>query len=76
MKSFFCSLILLGAGGLLKAQTNVFPTTGSVGIGTASPADKLEVAGGFVRSGNSSFGKFNFQSPKGFVNFVLRKWPR
>ncbi|MBB1644810.1 hypothetical protein [Sphingobacterium sp. UME9] len=69
MKSFFCLLILLGGAGLVNAQTNVFPTTGSVGIGTTSPADKLEVAGGFMRSGNSSFGNFNFQSPKGFVNF-------
>ncbi|GEM_PF-1953827 len=75
MKSFFCLLILLGGVGLLNAQTNVFPTTGSVGIGTISPADKLEVAGGFMRLGNSSFGNFNFQSPKGFF-LIPRKWPR
>ncbi len=69
MKIVFCILIILWGSNVLFAQTNVFPTTGSVGIGTASPSDKLEVAGGFVRSGNASFGNLNSTSPKGYANF-------
>jgi hypothetical protein len=36
-------LFLIGVGSVSVAQTNTFPTTGSVGIGTTNPGFKLEV---------------------------------
>lgn len=69
MKKILVLLTVLGSIGVLKAQTNVFPASGSVGIGTSSPADKLEVVGGFIKSGNASFGNFNNISARGYANF-------
>jgi len=69
MKLNFFIFIMLCVPFCGKAQTNTFPVSGSVGIGTTAPKDKLEVVGGFLTSGNSSFGQFNTQSPKGHVNF-------
>ncbi len=69
MKKVLILIAILGSMGVLKAQTNVFPASGSVGIGTSTPADKLDVVGGFIKSGNASFGNFNDLSPKGYANF-------
>jgi hypothetical protein len=33
----------------ISAQTNTFPTTGNVGVGTTSPTQKLEVSGGAIK---------------------------
>lgn len=40
-KIFGLVLIMIFSGGLLSAQTNSFPPTGNVGIGTTSPGAKL-----------------------------------
>ena len=43
--SIFFALVMVGAGSVL-AQTNTFPTSGSVGIGTTSPVNKLHIVAG------------------------------
>ncbi len=43
----FLALISVFAG----AQTNTFPTSGNVGIGTTNPASKLDVEGGSIAAG-------------------------
>jgi hypothetical protein len=49
---FFCALgVQYGI-----AQTNTFPTTGYVGIGTTSPANLLHIDAGNLRQGISVFG--------------------
>lgn len=45
MKRFFLSLLVFGISNGF-AQTNIFPDSGSVGIGTISPEFKLSVVGG------------------------------
>jgi len=56
MKSTLPFLILLApallAGVLTKAQTNTFPQSGNVGIGTTSPQNTLHVAGTIRSDGN------------------------
>jgi hypothetical protein len=42
------------------ADTNTFPLTGSVGIGTTSPTDTLEVLGGEILIDNSGYGRVLF----------------
>ena len=46
--------MLLFSAGALRAQTNTFPTTGNVGIGTLSPASALEVVGSSKLGGASN----------------------
>lgn len=45
MKKIFLSIFGLCLSTLVFAQTNTFPTSGSVGIGTTSPISKLQVNG-------------------------------
>jgi hypothetical protein len=45
MKTFFLFIFLWGYSTVLFAQTNTFPSTGSVGIGTLIPSYKLDVMG-------------------------------
>jgi len=64
MKSLFVVLFSLGAS-LSVAQTNTFPTTGNVGIGTLSPQSKLEINGGLAVSGRNSLNGIN-----NFINSI------
>jgi len=43
MKKIFIVALLCVVATISKAQTNTFPTTGNVGIGTTSPSHKLEI---------------------------------
>lgn len=43
--NFLLLIVLLCSANLLKAQTNTFPATGNVGIGTLTPGTKLQVIG-------------------------------
>jgi hypothetical protein len=45
MRTFAIFLVSLAATTVAYAQ-NTFPASGNVGIGTASPVDKLDIAGG------------------------------
>lgn len=45
MKNRYLICLLLITSGAINAQTNTFPATGNVGIGTTSPTDILTVAG-------------------------------
>ena len=42
---FLFLLVLLSGTSILRAQTNTFPTSGNVGIGTLSPTKTLQVTG-------------------------------
>ena len=44
-KILILSASILASAGLVSAQTNTFPTTGNVGIGTLAPASNLQVIG-------------------------------
>jgi hypothetical protein len=52
MKKIFLSLLAICFGIQLLAQSNTFPSSGSVGVGTTSPAEKLHVIGGIKVSGS------------------------
>lgn len=49
-------LVVLLSSSFVFAQTNTFPTSGSVGIGTTSPNAELDVRG-IIRATNSASGK-------------------
>lgn len=50
-------VVLLTGATCMFAQTNTFPTTGNVGIGTTSPSSLLTVSGGFanISTNNSQY---------------------
>jgi hypothetical protein len=50
-----CSFMFLGAHEI-QAQTNTFPSSGNVGIGTTSPGEKLTISGGnlYISNGEAS----------------------
>lgn len=45
MKTSLVVLLILGAINISLSQSNTFPSSGNVGIGTSSPSSKLEVVG-------------------------------
>ncbi|MFI5172318.1 MAG: tail fiber domain-containing protein [Chitinophagales bacterium] len=51
MKQFLLIVCLFVGGRVLIAQTNIFPTTGNVGIGTITPAQLFQVTGGISQLG-------------------------
>jgi hypothetical protein len=71
MKTNTCKLLylLIFTSSACFAQTNTFPSSGNVGIGTLSPLAKLEVAGS-IHSYNAGLGQLdNITSTKNYVNF-------
>ncbi len=64
MRKAILFFVLLFAGSMAKAQTNTFPTSGSVGIGTTSPSALFEVRGNayFGSKADSASGKLVLQS--------------
>ncbi len=49
MKSRYIAIALIVAPWAAAAQTNTFPTSGNVGIGTLSPGEKLSITGSAVK---------------------------
>ncbi len=51
---FFTAILTMSASQTSYAQTNTFPASGNVGIGTTSPGEKLDVSGTFRATGQNS----------------------
>ena len=51
---FFTGILTMSAAQTSYAQTNTFPASGNVGIGTTSPGEKLDVSGTFRATGQNS----------------------
>jgi hypothetical protein len=69
MKKYLTSLLLLLFISQAFAQTNLFPSSGSVGIGTTSPAGQLQIIGNsgwdtatklHLTNGSTDYGRTNF----------------
>ena len=65
VKVLLCTVCVLAISNTLYAQTNTFPTTGNVGIGTLTPVYTLDI-NGVIRTNQSFYGLFNDQE------YVLR----
>lgn len=66
-KIYTTTVILLGIAFYTKAQTNTFPTTGNVGIGTLSPASSLQVVGASRFGSASNYMQIDASGNLGFV---------
>lgn len=71
MKQAIVFLWIGFAGTNIIAQTNTFPSSGNVGIGTMSPANTLHVVGG-VSAGDSKF--YNSVQLTGSINGSTQSW--
>ncbi len=72
-------LVFIGSCGIASfslAQTNVFPSSGNVGIGTAAPAAPLDVEGWGVRviNGNGNATQLDLVQTTGGHDWALVSW--
>ena len=51
---FYLVVVALLSATQLQAQSNTFPSSGNVGIGTTSPSARLAVEGGNLHIGNKT----------------------
>ena len=65
-RAFRALVLTLSGVGVVCAQTNVFPTSGNVGIGTTSPGNPLAVNGTI----NAGSNYYNCVSWNGFLSPV------
>ena len=81
-----CSLIMVvGIGGICRGQSNLFPTAGSVGIGTQTPRSTLEIQNSIASlnitstkhtesmTDNEEIGSINFYKHYGIANTAAIK---
>jgi hypothetical protein len=69
MKQILIYVLLIVCVGNSTAQTNTFPSSGNVGIGTTSPQYPLEVVGHISAGGNSISGQYNLHTNRGRLAF-------
>ncbi|MCW3463533.1 hypothetical protein [Chitinophaga nivalis] len=71
-KFIFSAAVLLAAAGTSYAQSNSFPSSGNVGIGTTSPSAKLQVIGQLkVENANNTHAQFGNYWPL----YAISNWP-
>jgi hypothetical protein len=70
------AFLLAAAGALLQAQTNTFPASGNVGIGTTNPQWPLDINGFGARitSGNGNAAELDLIQTNGGRDWSLTSW--
>ncbi|TKG88101.1 hypothetical protein EYV94_27595, partial [Puteibacter caeruleilacunae] len=74
MNKIFLLLIGLLITQVCIAQTNTFPSSGSVGIGTTNPSQKLDVKGNINISGNGTYASLTAGLTSSLYTQQLRFW--